>query len=242
MANEPLSLLCFSYAGGSAGFYSRWRRLLPYIKVIPIDIPGRGRALDIPALVTRDSLIDYLLSHYAKLCVPPFALFGHSLGARIAFEFQWALEQVLGLKAARLFVSGCLAPERFARAMSIREQDLSDETLLRVLEDLGGTPPELMSNPGLMEAALPMIRADFLLAIDLSTSRGTLIDAPINLLLGSRDKVTNLFEDYPGWMRHTTQQCQVSVIEGDHFFIRSQTALVVSLVGEKLKEFALNVD
>lgn len=67
----------------------------------------------------------------------PYALFGHSLGGRIAFEFQWVLEQTRGLKAARLIVSGCLAPERFAEAMRIREQDLSDSTLLQVLASLG---------------------------------------------------------------------------------------------------------
>lgn len=240
MSIEPLTLLCFSYAGGSAGFYARWRRVLPHIRVIPVDIPGRGGAQDASALVTRDGLIDYLLAHYAQWCVPPFALFGHSLGGRIAFEFQLVLEQTRGLKAARLFVSGCLAPERFAEAMRSRERDLSDSTLLRVLAALGGTPWELMANPALMDAALPMIRADFQLAIDLSKSTVTPVSVPIDLLLGSRDKVTSLFEDYPGWTRHTSRGCQVSVIEGDHFFIRSQATSVARLVGEKLQEFALN--
>jgi medium-chain acyl-[acyl-carrier-protein] hydrolase len=240
MSTEPLTLLCFSYAGGSTGFYARWRRVLPHIRVIPVNIPGRGGAQDASALVTRDGLIDYLLAHYARWCVPPFALFGHSLGGRIAFEFQWVLEQTRGLKAVRLFVSGCLAPERFAEAMRTRERDLSDSTLLRVLAALGGTPRELMANPALMDAALPMIRADFQLAIDLSKSTVTPVSVPIDLLLGSRDKVTSLFEDYPGWTRHTSRGCQVSVIEGDHFFIRSQAISVARLVGEKLQEFALN--
>jgi medium-chain acyl-[acyl-carrier-protein] hydrolase len=240
MSTEPLTLLCFSYAGGSAGFYARWRRVLPHIRVIPVDIPGRGGAQDASALVTRDGLIDYLLADYARWCVPPFALFGHSLGGRIAFEFQWVLEQTRGLKAVRLFVSGCLAPERFAEAMRIRERDLSDSTLLRVLAELGGTPPELMANPALIDAVLPMIRADFQLAIDLSKSAVTPVSMPIDLLLGSRDKVTSLFDDYPGWTRHTSHGCQVSVIDGDHFFIRSQAISVARLVGKRLQEFALN--
>lgn len=240
MSTEPLTLLCFSYAGGSAGFYARWRRVLPHVNVIPVDIPGRGGAKDTPALVTRDGLIDYLLTHYAQWCVPPFALFGHSLGGRIAFEFQWVLEKTRGLKAVRLFVSGCQAPERFVEAMRIRELDLSDSTLLRVLAGLGGTPPELIAHPALMDAALPMIRADFQLAIDLSKSAVTPVSVPIDLLLGSRDKVTSLFEDYPGWTRHTSRGCQVSVIEGDHFFVRSQAISVARLVGGKLQEFSLN--
>ncbi|WP_432668138.1 thioesterase II family protein [Pseudomonas umsongensis] len=240
MSTEPLTLLCFSYAGGSASFYARWRRVLPHVNLIPVDIPGRGGAQDIPALITRDGLIDYLLTHYARWCIPPFALFGHSLGGRIAFEFQRVLEQTRELKATRLLVSGCLAPERFAEAMRIHERDLSDSTLLRILAGLGGTPPELMANPALIGAVLPVIRADFQLAIDLSRSAVTPVSMPIDLLLGSQDKLTSLFEDYAGWTRHSTAGCQVSVIDGDHFFIRSQTILVARLVGKKLQEFALN--
>ncbi|TFY92446.1 thioesterase [Pseudomonas kairouanensis] len=242
MSTEPLTLLCFSYAGGSAGFYARWRRVLPNIRVIPVEIPLRGGLKHAPALLTRDGLIDYLMAEYARWCVHPFALFGHSLGGRVAFEFQCVLEQTRGLKAVRLFISGCLAPERFSEAMRTRERDLSDSALLRMLADLGGTPPELMANPALMNTALPMIRADFQLAIDLSKRTVTPVSVPIDLLLGNRDKVTSLFDDYPAWAFHTSNGCQVSVIDGDHFFIRSQAILVARLVGKRLQEFVLNED
>ncbi|MBT2340711.1 MULTISPECIES: thioesterase II family protein [Pseudomonas] len=236
--NEAVTLLCFPYAGGSAGFYTRWRRVLPNITVIPVDIPGRSAAHGAGAQMTRDGLIEYLLKHYLRCCVPPFALFGHSLGARVAFELQTVLQHNHGLHASRLFISGCLSPERFASAMVAHEQDLSDSTLLRVLAELGGTPPELLCNPVVMRAALPMIRANFELAIDLSKSATSPIASPIDLLLGSRDTVTSLFEDYSGWLRHTSRGCQVSLFEGDHFFIRSQTDQVASLVREKLQEVA----
>jgi medium-chain acyl-[acyl-carrier-protein] hydrolase len=242
MSNKRLTLLCFAYAGGSAKYYSRWRQLLPDVRVIPVEIPGRGAAQGASAIITHKGLINYLLNHYAHWCVAPFAFFGHSLGARIAFEFLAVLEQTRKLKAAHLFISGCLAPERFAKAMGIREQDLSDSSLLSVLTDLGGTPPELMADSTLIKAALPIIRADFRLAIDLSKSVATPIAAPINLLLGSQDKVTDLFEDYSGWTRFTSHGCQVSVIDGDHFFIRSQMTTVVRLVDKKLKETNLNDD
>ncbi|MGV7962754.1 thioesterase domain-containing protein [Photorhabdus tasmaniensis] len=239
MNNNRLTLLCFSYAGGSAEFYLRWQNLLPNIKIIPVEIPGRGRALNLQALNTRDHLVDYLMKHYTQWCIPPFAFFGHSLGARIALEFLLALEKTCGIRASQLFVSGCLAPARFTQAMRIREQDLSDATLLQVLADLGGTPPELMTNSALMKNSLPMIRTDFQLAIDLSKSPVTSISTPIYLLLGNKDKVTSLFKDYLGWAQYTSGKCQVSVIDGEHFFIRTQTKSVVNLVRHKLKELSL---
>ncbi|MBD2806911.1 thioesterase [Xenorhabdus sp. ZM] len=239
MNNNKLTLLCFSYAGGSAEFYLRWQNLLPNIKIIPVEIPGRGRALNLQTLNTRDHLVDYLMKHYAQWCIPPFAFFGHSLGARIALEFLLVLEKQCGIRASQLFISGCLAPIRFTQAMCIYEQNLSDATLLQILAELGGTPPELMTNSALMKSALPVIRADFQLAIDLSKSPITSIFTPIYLLLGNKDKVTNLFKDYPGWAQYTSCECQVSVIDGAHFFIRTQTKLVANLVRHKLKELSL---
>ena len=238
MSSVPLTLLCFSYAGGDASFYSRWGQLLPHIQVIPVNTPGRGQMQNAAPLLTRQQLIDYLFEHYGHHCMDRFALFGHSLGGRIAFEFEQELERTHGLKATSLFVSGCLAPERFTQAMRIRERDLSDVTLLQVLAELGGTPPELIANPSIMKEKLPMIRADFMLAIDLSKSPVTPVDAPINLLLGSQDKVTSAYADYPGWMRYSSVSCHISVIEGDHFFIRSQAISVANLVGSKLQEIA----
>lgn len=242
MRAETLTLLCFSYAGGSATFYSRWAKLLPTVSVIPVEVPGRGTEYQTAPLVNSADLLNFLVSQYGHFCTAPFVLFGHSLGARIAFEFLHTLELAHGHKAQRLFVSGCLAPDRFAEAMALRERDLSDTGLLQVLTELGGTPPELMANPDLMQAALPIIRADFQLAIDLSKKPPVCINAPITLLLGSQDRVTNLFEDYPSWTRHTSIGCEVSVIEGDHFFIRSQTKAVVRLVADKLQEIALDGD
>lgn len=152
MRGETLTLLCFSYAGGSSAFYSRSSKLLPAVRVVPVEIPGRGTEHQIALLVSSAGLLDFLMNRYRHFCTEPFVLFGHSLGARIAFEFLHMLEQTHGLKAQRLFVSGCLAPDRFALAMGIREHDLSDSSLLQVLADLGGTPPELMANAQLMKA------------------------------------------------------------------------------------------
>lgn len=242
MRGETLTLLCFSYAGGSSAFYSRWGKLLPGIRVVPVEIPGHGTEHQIAPLVSSAGLLDFLMSRYGHFCTEPFVLFGHSLGARIAFEFLHALEQMHGLEAQRLFISGCLAPDRFALAMGICGHDLSDSSLLQMLACLGGTPPELMANLQLMKAALPIIRADFHLAIDLSKSPAACIAAPINLLLGNQDQVTNLFEDYPSWARHTSRGCEVSVIDGDHFFIRSRTNAVIRLVAEKLMEIARHGD
>ena len=38
-----LTLLCLPYSGASAMVYSRWRRKLPeWLKLQPVELPGRG--------------------------------------------------------------------------------------------------------------------------------------------------------------------------------------------------------
>ncbi|HHJ1526972.1 TPA: thioesterase II family protein [Pseudomonas aeruginosa] len=236
MSQDRISLLCFSYAGGSASFYARWQRLLPMAQVIPVDLPPRGQSPGAPAFNSREATITYLLEQVQSRCRGRFALFGHSLGGRLAFELLVSLEQRLELRAEALFVSGCLAPERFAVAMGAYERDLSDQRLLQVLQELGGTPPELMSNLELMQQALPVIRADFQLAIDLSRCPPAQVSAPIHLVLGDNDPVTDQQPDYSGWARHTLGRCQLTTVAGDHFFIRTNFAAVAETVARTLRE------
>ncbi|RLM16377.1 hypothetical protein BIY28_23045 [Brenneria goodwinii] len=175
-----------------------------------------------------------------KWCNEPFAFFGHSLGARIAFELASVLENEFSIVAKYLFISGCLSPERFTQAMKVREKDLSDLTLIEVLTDLGGTPPELLDKYSLMKEALPVIRADFQLAIDISKSTPLPINVPISLFLGSEDRVTNLVYDYSGWANQTAKSCQLSVVNGNHFFIRSNMMAIVRVINKKVKELLIN--
>jgi medium-chain acyl-[acyl-carrier-protein] hydrolase len=88
-------------------------------------------------------------------------LFGHSLGARVAFAFAERLRSGGHRTPQLLAVSGCLPPDRRpARDVC----DISNDEFLAYLEELGGTPPEALENPELMSIVRKALRADFLLA------------------------------------------------------------------------------
>ena len=82
----PLSLLCLPCAGASATMYLRWRRLLPrWIEVVPVELPGRGQRLGEDFVEDFDSLVARLCAEQDAALRGNFALFGHSMGALLAW-------------------------------------------------------------------------------------------------------------------------------------------------------------
>src|SRR5262245_46733711 len=84
---EPrLRLLCLPFAGGASSLYRSWPRALPSIEVWPVELPGRGARMDEPPCADMTELCDGLSAAIDQVADLPLALYGHSMGARIAFE------------------------------------------------------------------------------------------------------------------------------------------------------------
>lgn len=109
-------LFCLPCAGGSASSYLRWRRLLPaHIQVLPLELPGRGSRMAETALRDFDTLSMQLTGRVAAdLASWPqarYALFGHSMGALLAYGMarRLALQPALRQPDA-LLLSASAAP------------------------------------------------------------------------------------------------------------------------------------
>src|SRR5947209_7222122 len=89
-----LRLFCFPYAGGGASIYRAWPSAFPgSVEVCPVQFPGRETRLrerPFTRLAPLISATGVALRPYFNM---PFAFFGHSMGALVAFELVRALRQ-----------------------------------------------------------------------------------------------------------------------------------------------------
>lgn len=224
-------LLCFHHAGGMADLFYPWVHLLdPSIELAVIKLPGRGSRFAEPPITSMEPLIQELAAAIEPFLQSAFALFGHSMGALIAFEFVRRLER-RGLYPERLFLSGCPAPQRESR--SINKSSMNDEQIIALLSDLNGTPPDVLADRDLLEIVLPVLRADFELVGTYSFKPGPRLRTPLSLLFGRRDSET-LPIDFKLWCDLTEGRCDCRHFEGDHFFLKTTPQAVTDWIAAVL--------
>src|ERR1041385_8512102 len=106
-AGARLRLFCFPYAGAGAHAFRTWKGALPPdVAVLPLHVPGRGSRLAEPAFTRNEDLAAALLDGLAGELTPPFAFFGHSMGALVAYEAARQLRDAGRPGPLRLFVAG----------------------------------------------------------------------------------------------------------------------------------------
>src|SRR5438445_1270817 len=82
-----LRLFCFPWAGGTSSAFSRWgEELSPRIEVCAVQLPGREDRLRERPCTDLTSAAEELTPLLERSLDRPFASFGHSLAAPLAFE------------------------------------------------------------------------------------------------------------------------------------------------------------
>ncbi len=226
-------LFCLPYAGGGALAYRTWVQELPEtIDVCPIQLPGREQRLREQPYTRVEPLTEALVGALApELEDLPFALFGHSMGALIAYEVAHRLRSERGLAPVRLLVSGRSAPHLFTDEKNYHR--LPDAELKQVLRNMEGTPQEILDHDELMELMLPIIRADFKLTETYSPRQHPPLDCPIDAFGGLTDPEVDR-QELEGWSELTAGPFRLRMFRGGHFFIHSERASLLAAVRESL--------
>src|SRR5438105_12636226 len=142
-----LNLFCFPYAGGAAQIFRRWQEAFPpekQVQVYAVQYPGRASRLPEPPFTDCRAMVEALAPSVVPLTDRPFAFFGHSMGAIVAFELARLLRGRHGREPARLFVSGRRAPQVPSHERPTYE--LPDEEFIEELRRLNGTPSEVLEH------------------------------------------------------------------------------------------------
>lgn len=223
-----LRIFCFPYAGGGASAYRAWSGYLPdEIEVVAVQLPGRenrireARSTNLTATVRT---LASVLSPYLQL---PFALYGHSMGALLAFEVARQLRREMEKIPVHVFVGARRAPAVPAQSAGVH--DLPDAEFLEEIRRLGGVPQEVLQSQGAMRFFLPLWRDDFALAASYTYRSEPPLACPITAFGGILDDEVPL-EDLEAWRSETSVSFALHTLPADHFFLRSHTPDLLHII------------
>lgn len=248
VAPEPrpgarVRLVCFPHAGGGSAAFHAWARCAPaHVEVWAAQLPGREMRFREPPVARLPDLADALAAALDALPgdggrAP--VLYGHSMGALLAFEVARGLRRVGRAAPAGLLLAGSAPPEP-PGPQSVSSDDsrhdapdepsrhsshgppsgalhrLPEPEFLRAVRSLGGFPPGLLDDVRIRDHVLPMMRAD-LAAVETYRCRPEPpFDVPVTVFYGTEDTIA------PGaavrrWARHTTGPFRAVAWPGGHF-------------------------
>jgi medium-chain acyl-[acyl-carrier-protein] hydrolase len=183
---------------------------------------------DMPSLITE--LVDGLVTELDR----PFAIFGYSMGAIIAFEATRELRRRALPLPALLMVAATSGPQLPRDSNYI--YSLPDDAFVRAVETrYGELPGAVVKEPDLLRLFLPTLRADLQVFETYTYSDEPPLDCPIVAYGGARDLRHNQ-ERVAAWEAMTTQRFALHMVEGDHFFIRSHLDELLRDVRVRLEE------
>lgn len=230
--DAQLRLFCFPFAGGSAQVFAGWRiEIEGRLEILAAQLPGRGARLREPPIVQPAPLVSALTNAVAAHADRPYALFGHSLGAFLAFGVARRLRLLGKPTPAHLIVAGQRAPHLASREKNL--SSLDDEAFIAALAEYGGTPREILSDADFMKLLLPALRADFMVAESFAYRDAPPLDCPITAFGGDHDDTANA-EELGAWRAHTNARFEARILPGGHFFLDSARDSLLTGIAETL--------
>jgi medium-chain acyl-[acyl-carrier-protein] hydrolase len=228
-----IRLFCFPYAGTGVAVFRNWGEdLSPAVEVCGIQLPGREHRWSEPPVGSIDELIPPLVEGLRPWLNRPYAFYGHSLGARIAFEVARALRGTGLPQPSHLFVGASPAPQipwSWPALRSMEDGDFLDEIQRRY----GGIPKQILAEPELLAALLPTLRADVALMETYRYIPEGPLDCPITAIGGAGDRIVPP-SALQAWWTQTRNCFELHLLEGDHFFLQSQRQRLLGLISAEL--------
>ncbi|WP_051261108.1 thioesterase II family protein [Desulfovibrio inopinatus] len=235
-ADAEMRLFCIPYAGAGASLYRSWSHIFsPSIQVCPVQLPGREERLGESCHTTVATLVEGLMGELVFYLDRPYALFGHSMGSKIAFELCRALQEAGHVLPEILVVSACRAPHLPEPAPI---HDLPQDDFVSGLKRYSDDVTLLEENPELLELLLPLLRADFLADESYTFNGDGVLPLPIQAFYGTNDPEATLPE-VRAWGLYSTMELTLTAVDGNHLFVRDKKDDVVSVLNSQLQNIIL---
>jgi medium-chain acyl-[acyl-carrier-protein] hydrolase len=226
-------LFCFHHAGGSAVAFVNWSAELGNgVEVCAIQTPGRENLFAAPRHRSIQTLVRALLPQLSSWLDRPFAFFGHSLGALVAFATANILRDAGGPSPTHLFLSGCRPPHLPRAHPNLSEAP--EEELIDALRELGSRTFPALENLELRNLLLPILRDDLRMAETCQSICSEPLLCPISVFGGADDGSADK-SALQEWERYTLQDFNVQIFPGGHFFVEESQDAILGVIRRRLQ-------
>lgn len=230
-----MNLICIPFAGGNCYSYRPLADGFEGVSVSTMELPGRGKRIAEPLVHSLDEMCEDLFRQAGDRLDAPYAFYGHSLGALLAWKLTKAVSQA-GLRLPEcLFLSGCPGP-RVER--SEQRHLLPWAEFVAMLERLGGCDPQVLQDRELLEFMEPVVRADFCAVDTFRYRQSEPLSVPMCVMIGDGDTVSE--SDAAEWQHESTHPLLLKRFPGNHFFILDHWPKIRQLILECVKRPWLN--
>lgn len=227
-------LFCFPHAGAGGLAYREWGRLLPPgIQVLPVLPPGRETRWREALYTSIEPYVEDLATALAPELRAPYALFGHSLGALVAFELARRLRASGVAEPVHLFVSGRIAPQITEHRRVLHRLPPGD--LARELAALGGIPGHVDLGDQRLSHVLAALRADLSVNERYAFRAEPVLGTAVTALGGATDPRVNATE-LGAWCTQTSGPFALRTYQGGHFYLaeHEHRGAVLNLIASTL--------
>lgn len=224
-----MRLLCFHCAGGSSSMFKRWE--IEGVDVIPLDLPGRGKQVNLLLVDDFTTAAKSLVYQVEKIINDgkPWGVIGHSMGALFAYEVTRYLTDRNPLFR---ILSGVNPLQEYKGTVRLARED--DHTLIQKMGALGGIPDHLQNTPMFVKWFAPIIRADLSL-VETFDFQKDLSPIPTYVINGDDDRIINKTK-IDLWGQCMNNVVNITAIKGGHFEILNHPEKIRTIISKYVQE------
>ena len=217
---ETTTLFCIPHAGGNGTCYALFGEFFPNsVRVVPLDLPGKGRRCREQRLVCMEAMGRDLLEQMRPTAhAGPYAIFGHSMGGLLAFECARLTRAKALPQPKALFISAAATPDKVRTGMDRPVSELQPGELWEYVMRMGGTPPGVALSADFKRYMEPMLLADFSALENWQPAPCEPLPVPIHACIGKDDTVTE--KEASLWQQFSSMDGTVRSFKGGHFYLQ----------------------
>ncbi len=209
-----MNIVCFPHAGGQASTFKRLKDISQH-NIISYEYNAHGSKINLEKHTSFENAVSSIADDIYNMNLEGIILFGHSMGAYIAYEAAFVLENKYNKKVNAVIVSGQVPPH-----MNIKSniKNIDDRDFKNYLIEMGGVNKEVINNNELLSLLLPIIRSDYELLDTYKPNKANILKAPITVFVGDKDEeVVNT--DINQWGLYSRDLIKVKIFNGNHFYL-----------------------